>query len=132
MFFISHNITTYNSTLDSPLFISNFVGHGNLSDKVFIGYDQYSDSGLNKIGLRTKTINSGYDIDIVGEVLVEGGTTISGLLTVQQDFELASDKSYYIGDIGTDGTWRFTRSGSDMLVQRRESGVYVTKSTILA
>lgn len=40
--------------------------------------------------------------------------------------------SVYFGDPATDGTWCIVPSGNDLLMQRRESGSYVTKSTISA
>jgi hypothetical protein len=44
----------------------------------------------------------------------------------------ASDKAFYLGDPATDGTWRFVRSGNDLVVERRESGNYVLKTTFTA
>lgn len=38
----------------------------------------------------------------------------------------------YIGDSSTEGSWRLTVSGSDLLVQRLESGVWVEKGSFLA
>lgn len=38
--------------------------------------------------------------------------------------------AFYMGDKATDGTWRFMKSGDDLLIQQREAGSYVTKSTI--
>ena len=38
----------------------------------------------------------------------------------------------YLGDKDTDGSWRFAFSGSDLVIQRREGGAWVTKDTILA
>ena len=37
-----------------------------------------------------------------------------------------------LGDIATDGSWRLFVSGTDLLIQRREAGVWTTKSTISA
>ena len=39
---------------------------------------------------------------------------------------------YYLGDKTTDGSWRRVISGTDLLDQRLEFGVWVTKSTITA
>jgi hypothetical protein len=44
--------------------------------------------------------------------------------------ETDSGEYVYIGDAGTNGTWRMGRSGDDMVFERRESGSYVTKMTI--
>lgn len=48
------------------------------------------------------------------------------------DFQIDDTKAFYIGAAGTDGTWKFIRSGNDLIIQRRESGSYVTKQTITA
>ena len=44
--------------------------------------------------------------------------------------EVNSDEAFYLGDPGTDGTWRIIRDGNNLVHQRRESGVWVTKHTI--
>jgi hypothetical protein len=41
-----------------------------------------------------------------------------------------SGEAYYMGDPDTNGTWRIVRSGDDLVMERRESGAYVTKQTI--
>ncbi len=46
--------------------------------------------------------------------------------------EVADTGAVYIGDRNTDGSWRITRSGNDLVFQRRESGVWNTKLTVLA
>lgn len=38
---------------------------------------------------------------------------------------------FYIGDSATDGSWRFTISGSNLSVQRRESGSWVEKGSFM-
>ena len=37
------------------------------------------------------------------------------------------DNPIYLGDPNTDGSWRFYVVGTDLLAQRRESSVWVTK-----
>lgn len=59
----------------------------------------------------------------------EGGDDIWSFKT---DVEIPSTDAYYLGDAATDGTWRFIRSGNDLVIERREAGAYVTKSTISA
>jgi hypothetical protein len=39
---------------------------------------------------------------------------------------------FYFGDRATDGSWRIIRSGNNLVVERRESGNYVTKQIISA
>lgn len=43
-----------------------------------------------------------------------------------------STLAFHLGDPTVDGTWRFTRSGNNLLAQRRETGAWVTKQTISA
>jgi hypothetical protein len=38
--------------------------------------------------------------------------------------------AWYTGDSATNGSWRRIQSGSDLVDQRLESGVWVTKQTI--
>lgn len=40
--------------------------------------------------------------------------------------------SFYFGEEYQDGSWRITRSGNDLVIQRRESSSWVTKQTIAA
>jgi hypothetical protein len=61
-----------------------------------------------------------------------GGTQPSSMLDVIGDVEIYSNKAYYIGDPTTNDSWRMVRSGNDLVLQRRESGSWVTKQTIAA
>ncbi len=80
--------------------------------------------GYNTSNYTSFTTNSGGDLTI---------TPSGGNLTIATaDVDLASDKAYYLGAPGTDGTWRIVRSGNHLLMQRREAGSYVTKTTITA
>jgi hypothetical protein len=56
----------------------------------------------------------------------EGSFTVSGGMTV------GSDKAVYFGSAATDGSWRIVRSGTGLYFERRESGSWVTKSTLSA
>lgn len=64
--------------------------------------------------------------------LDKAGGTVTGDLTVSGNFIVNSTNEIYLGDEATDGSWRFAQSGSDLVIQRRESSVWVTKSTITA
>lgn len=59
------------------------------------------------------------------------GTT-AGQINCNADFEIASTKAFYLGEENVDGTWRIVRSGNNLVMERRESGSYVTKQTITA
>lgn len=58
--------------------------------------------------------------------------TNAGRVQFGDDVDIPSTKAYYFGDPTTDTSWRITRSGNDLVIQRRESGSWVTKSTIAA
>lgn len=74
----------------------------------------------------TATGNIGVvDVNASGDV-----TAVGDLLGV--NLELDSAGAVYEGDPTVDGTWRMWRSGTDLLFQRRESSVWVTKGTFLA
>lgn len=47
-------------------------------------------------------------------------------------FVTAAAMGMYFGDPDTNDTWRLIRSGNNLVIQRRESDSYVTKSTISA
>lgn len=69
--------------------------------------------------------------------LIYGIMASAGAASQSIQFNVASlitpAASYqYFGDTATDGTWRIGRSGSDLVIERRESGSYVTKQTISA
>ena len=46
--------------------------------------------------------------------------------------ESVTSKTFYFGDSETDGTWRIQPAGTDLVFQRREAGVWVTKGTFAA
>ena len=48
-----------------------------------------------------------------------------------QNVNLNESGSFYFGDKNTDGTWRITRDGNNLIHQRRELGAWVTKNTII-
>lgn len=59
-----------------------------------------------------------------------GDGTSTPVASVYRDGAMATDSGFYIGDKTTDGSWRFVTSGADLVIQKRESGVWVTKQTI--
>jgi len=55
-----------------------------------------------------------------------------GKVIVDGNIDASSTSIFYFGDETTDGSWRIERNGTDLLFQRRESGSWITKSTITA
>ena len=64
---------------------------------------------------------------IAGTLGVTGATTLTGSLTVNNDITTGSGNAFYFGDASTDGSWRITRNGNNLVFERRESGAWVTK-----
>lgn len=54
----------------------------------------------------------------------------SSRLDVGGDIETGDANAFYFGDPTTDGTWRIMRSGNNLVFQRLESGVWVTKTAM--
>lgn len=83
-------------------------------------------------------------VDIIGNTLVDNaiaynesgklesaGTYVSATETIQTtNMEVDVAGAFYLGDQTTDGSWRIIISGSNLLIQRRESSAWVTKDTI--
>jgi acetyltransferase-like isoleucine patch superfamily enzyme len=75
------------------------------------------------------TYYTSFTVDNAGDLTIAPS---GANLAVTADVDVPSNKSFYLGAPATDGTWRITRSGNNLLMERRESGAYVTKQTIAA
>lgn len=105
-----------------------------------------ADRNIGRLGFRTGAawIGGTYDSVFVVRTLLAGVAadrfTIAGdvatmngdLNIVTGDAVLDSDKAVYLGSKTVDGSWRMARSGTDLVLQRRESSVWATKQTITA
>lgn len=100
------------------------------------GGNQYGEINVNQLST-TRARISAWDTCFInpqntGAGLAVGQTTATSKLDVAGDMEMGDADALYFGDPTTNGTWRITRSGTGLVIQRRESGSYVTKSTIAA
>ena len=66
------------------------------------------------------------------EVRGDGVIAATGTIGTAGNMEVGAAAAYRLGDALTDGSWRIIRSGNDLVIQRRVSGDWVTKSTIAA
>ncbi len=66
------------------------------------------------------------------QVTVNSKGIVTSVAEHTNDMEIGDANAYYMGDSATDGSWRIVRSGTDLVFERRESGSWVTKSTISA
>jgi len=64
------------------------------------------------------------------EIKAEGFTTKAKVSSA--GLELPSFNGLYMGEEDVDGSWRFSISGTSLVIQKREAGVWNTKQTILA
>jgi len=46
-------------------------------------------------------------------------------------YNIQAGSAFYIGDLNSDGSWRFTVSGADLVIEKRVTGSWVTKQTIV-
>ncbi len=76
---------------------------------------------------RKLNIASDATLLIMGNVGI-GTIDTSSKLDVVGSIE--TDSNIYFGNPTTDGTWAIRRSGNNLIFDRRESGVYVTKATM--
>ena len=67
-------------------------------------------------------------LDVTGNIKASG--TVTGTVITGTDHIAGSANYFYFGAEGTDGSWRIGRSGNNLVFERRESGSWVTKSTI--
>lgn len=101
--------------------------------------------GLDKpkyVPLDHNNVTSGYPSEII--MVKSDGIVIEDYTSYFEDdtfytrniktleFTLDASSASYIGDADTDGSWRYMISGDNLVYQRRESGVWETKQTILA
>lgn len=113
------NLTLFSATSGIQRLVNMTInGSGQSGTAGWTGLELFNDSDSASTGLK-RFINC---LD----------PTSTSVFSVRKsgDTAIASTASYHLGDPDTDGTWRFFRSGDDLLIQQREAGVYNTKSTI--
>jgi hypothetical protein len=93
------------------------------------------DLNNKRVGIGTN--NPSVELHVTGSGYFTSGLSVHYLfssndITAGRNLGLTSSGAFYFGNDKTDGTWRIIRSGDDLLFQRRESGNWVTKSTISA
>lgn len=86
----------------------------------------------NKIKIGTPDFLSDTKLTITSSGYVGIGTTTPAhRLQVDGNVGIGTTNCYYLGAEAVDGTWRSCRSGNNLVFERRESGSYVTKSTMV-
>lgn len=72
---------------------------------------------------------AGYPVTIK---LTDGSLTDNGDGSFSIELSSMAAGVFYLGPAANDGSWRFRVSGTDLLVERKESGVWVEKGSYLA
>lgn len=102
---------------------SNTVTH---TGCIFIGASSVTsdDNNLLRIGTLVSGIMTGNEVDSC--------FTVDGTINSQYDVVvLNTSNGYFIGDPDVDGTWKIAINGDgDLVMEKRESGSYITKTTI--
>ena len=106
------DLGTDNSTADSSFTFINIA-------------DSRNNGGFNKAGIIFNLQSGG------GSGLMKAIQITNGICLMRQ-IEMQSTDAFHWGAPTSNNTWRVIRSGNDLLFERRESGSYVTKSTISA
>lgn len=88
-------------------------------------------NGLSKTGRNVKlggTVTGNTTIGLgSNNITITGGT---GSTVITTNIQSALTGAFYLGNSSTNGSWRITTSGNDLVFQYRESGSWVTKFTI--
>lgn len=105
--------------------------HASTTDGIFVEADYVNVSNNCVTG------SGSYDIRIMATVttpIVSNNFTEDGTPAYAnpRDITIGAGNALYFGQEDTDGTWKIVLSGNDLLMQRRESGSYVTKSVVEA
>lgn len=69
------------------------------------------------------------DARISPQSVIQHRVAIGRFLDSSADVLVGLSEAVYWGDEATDGSWRMIRSGNDLLVERREAAIWVTKHT---
>lgn len=99
----------------------------------YVKFTQVSNA-VNELTIVNATTGNGAELQATGDdtnidvKLVPKGTGVVNM--TGEGAQVAATKAYYIGAPGTDGSWRFIVSGADLVIQKRVTGSWVTKSTI--
>ena len=115
---------TSNASADSDAmlyFYTNGLPTAGGTQKGYIGYDEGEDEF--RLGYATQ---ESLRIDSSGKIWLYDALSVDGDLT------LDSASTVYIGDSGTDGTYKIVRNVTALTFYRRESGSYVEKFSITA
>lgn len=102
---------------------------------VGIEFEVETSASNNEVGatieaVTTDVTSTSEDFDLLFKTMAAGASAAERLRISDSGVEVQTAAAFYIGPRGTDGSWRIMQSGDNLIFQQRESGTYVTKSTI--
>lgn len=116
--------------------------HYKASGNVFGSAFNTFDPSINTLNVGTNeatgtvSIKAGIFVEKIkataNEVVISGESTTDRVYVNQYGVSLNNFEALIFGNNFTNGSWKFVFSGSDLLLQRREVGVWVTKQTFSA
>lgn len=116
----------------------HYKASGNVFGSAFSTFDPSINTlnvGTNE-ATGTVSIKAGIFVEKIkataNEVVISGESTTDRVYVNQYGVSLNNFEALIFGNNFTNGSWRFVFSGSDLLLQRREVGVWVTKQTFSA
>ena len=114
----STSVTGVGTTFNSQLMVGSEITAGGETKRVTLITD---DTNLT--------------VDSVWTTALSGGTTYTYtdpalLVRGNGDVSVSKSEAFHFGDPDTDGTWRITRDGTNLVFELRVSGSYVTKMAI--
>lgn len=115
--------TLFSDTVGSNIAIGYKAGYSVISGtgNLFLGQSAgYNETGSNKLYI---------DNSNTATPLIHGDFSTDDA-TINGDLHVRSTDAFYFGDETTDGTWRIIRDGNNLVFERRESGSWVTKSSM--
>ena len=121
-----NNVAVGNESFQAAVAQANNIGLG-----CYAGYYETGSDKLYITAFQHIDEAGGRDNAILYGVMASGGYATQ-LLYANASLITPSDLYHYFGKTDVDGTWRIGRSGNDLVIERRESGSYVTKQTISA
>jgi hypothetical protein len=77
-------------------------------------------------------VNGTFSGDVSADNVTATGDVTGANVSTAGDVALAADSILLFGADATDGSWRITRSGNDLLIQRFDTNTWTTKQTIAA
>jgi hypothetical protein len=136
---VSNRVEFYTRGYAYPIYLNNalWINQNSGGTDGKIGINTQSPSAKLHIIDTTEQLRVGYDASNYYSTTVasNGAVTFNAVGTgasfnFSDDIVLDSTKYFYIGSATVDGSWRIGIGGDNLIIQKRESGNWVTKTEV--